>query len=545
MNDAFDPYHKWLGIPPAEQPPNHYRLLGITVFESDPDVIEAATFRQTAHVRTYQIGPHSDLSQKLLNEIAAAKVCLLDPKKKAAYDEELQARLGAGSGQSAVPPPVSLGPPTEPPVTAKPVASARQEHTRRKNPPWPVYAAVGAGALLLVVLLAVLLLGPKSDEVANTDQKRQPEDETADVETPSPSKPEPKVEPAAQPPTQTKVSVELKPKIASEPKIQPEPSLGKPLSEDEGYESVFLTELKPGSVKAAPFSINSPLSSGGTMYRHSIHAHPTHWDTPARVVFDLRGRYHVLVGSVSIKDEENNGKPICPQSFFVIGDDKEIWKSKPIRSSTEKDEFRIDISGVHKLELCADTLGESHFGAHNVWIDPRLLRRPHGQLPIRSVPAATQSSAPSSETPRSNTLPKLPVVAIPPPPADAEDQLRNGLAKAQSLQEFRAVAEKALHYVDQAIVANAPETAKKLVTWAVAAAREAQIDDLSKTASLRYLELQRPLTEDVILGAKKRLESWKPMERLDQEAHSAASVPNSAPPQRSLADLLNGDDVEH
>jgi len=25
--DRFDPYHKWLGIPPAEQPLNHYRLL--------------------------------------------------------------------------------------------------------------------------------------------------------------------------------------------------------------------------------------------------------------------------------------------------------------------------------------------------------------------------------------------------------------------------------------------------------------------------------------------------------------------------------------
>ena len=25
----FDPYHRWLGIPPEEQPADHYRLLGI------------------------------------------------------------------------------------------------------------------------------------------------------------------------------------------------------------------------------------------------------------------------------------------------------------------------------------------------------------------------------------------------------------------------------------------------------------------------------------------------------------------------------------
>ncbi len=112
MSDEFDPYHKWLGIPPKDQPPNHYRLLGLETFESDPDVIDAAAFRQTAHVRTYQLGPHSGLSQKLLNEIATAKVCLLDPQKKAAYDEELRNRLAVGpaskstarSGQRPAPP---------------------------------------------------------------------------------------------------------------------------------------------------------------------------------------------------------------------------------------------------------------------------------------------------------------------------------------------------------------------------------------------------------------------------------------------------------
>ena len=35
--DHFDPYHKWLGIAAHEQPPTHYRLLGIAPFECDPD----------------------------------------------------------------------------------------------------------------------------------------------------------------------------------------------------------------------------------------------------------------------------------------------------------------------------------------------------------------------------------------------------------------------------------------------------------------------------------------------------------------------------
>jgi hypothetical protein len=47
---TFNPYHKWLGISLKEQPPNHYRQLGIDVFESDPEVIEAAADRQMAYI---------------------------------------------------------------------------------------------------------------------------------------------------------------------------------------------------------------------------------------------------------------------------------------------------------------------------------------------------------------------------------------------------------------------------------------------------------------------------------------------------------------
>ena len=57
------------------------------------------------HVRKYQLGKNSALSQRILNEIAAARVCLLDSAKKAAHDErlrqELQARIEQASGSEA------------------------------------------------------------------------------------------------------------------------------------------------------------------------------------------------------------------------------------------------------------------------------------------------------------------------------------------------------------------------------------------------------------------------------------------------------------
>lgn len=102
MRGDFDAYHKWLGIPPAEQPPDHYRLLGIQRFEADADVIDTAADGRMAILRGFQAGSRSVLSQQLLNEIAAARVCLLDADQRAEYDRRLRYEEG-GSTRTAVP----------------------------------------------------------------------------------------------------------------------------------------------------------------------------------------------------------------------------------------------------------------------------------------------------------------------------------------------------------------------------------------------------------------------------------------------------------
>ena len=90
MGEALDPYRAWLGIPPQEQPPNHYRLLGVGVFEGDGAAIGRAAQEQAARVRRFQTGPHAQICQQLLLEIAKAKACLLDPQARAAYDASLR-----------------------------------------------------------------------------------------------------------------------------------------------------------------------------------------------------------------------------------------------------------------------------------------------------------------------------------------------------------------------------------------------------------------------------------------------------------------------
>ncbi|MGB0598736.1 MAG: DUF3060 domain-containing protein [Rubripirellula sp.] len=131
MSDpSFDPYHKWLGIPASEQPANHYRLLGLAMFESDTDVIDSAAARQTTYVRSFAIGQHGDLSQSILNEIAKAKLTLLDPETKRQYDDTLVEPETQSRPLNAMNRPVAAGP-----VTADRPAAADRPVAPKLSPP--------------------------------------------------------------------------------------------------------------------------------------------------------------------------------------------------------------------------------------------------------------------------------------------------------------------------------------------------------------------------------------------------------------------------
>ena len=130
----FDPYWKWLGIDPEQQPADHYQLLGIRRFEDDDDVIENAAVRQMAHVRTFQGGQHAELSQQLLNELSAARICLLNLDQKQAYDEELESQLPSE-------PPVEDVPLATPVAPAAPLPVAQQVSPTAAAAPTPASTA--------------------------------------------------------------------------------------------------------------------------------------------------------------------------------------------------------------------------------------------------------------------------------------------------------------------------------------------------------------------------------------------------------------------
>lgn len=97
----YDVYHQWLGIPPEHQPPTLYRLLGIANFEQDVEVIRNAAERQAMHVRRLARGEYTDAGQELLNEIAQAKLALLNQERRDAYDAQLHDSIGDPNGQAS------------------------------------------------------------------------------------------------------------------------------------------------------------------------------------------------------------------------------------------------------------------------------------------------------------------------------------------------------------------------------------------------------------------------------------------------------------
>lgn len=187
MSDDFDPYRKWLGIPVEEQPPNHYRMLGIPLFESDWDVIENAAHRQMAYVRTFQNGKHAELSQRLLTELAAAKVCLMSPERKAEYDrglhDEMAAsrELGAISDERPVTPIEAAA--TQPVRESPRRPAAHRPRIRFQNRVVLLATLFGAlGVFAVVLIVSVMAVNYRSGKRANLLQATSLE--TAAGETP-------------------------------------------------------------------------------------------------------------------------------------------------------------------------------------------------------------------------------------------------------------------------------------------------------------------------------------------------------------------------
>ncbi len=232
MAETFDPYLQWLGIRDPQRPPNFYRLLGLELFESDPDVITNAVDRQMAHVRNFQAGKHSAASQRILNELAAAKLCLLNADRKAQYDLQLQAQqaaLQASPAMAGAAGPAGLWPLAgATPAAAEP--SQSDEETPSSEPqgggehgsPW--FSIVAASLVAMILILSGLIV---MMSVQNRGRESEPsltgpeQGEPAGPETGPKPEPKPEPEPGTKP--EPKPGPKPEPKPGPKPHPEPEP----------------------------------------------------------------------------------------------------------------------------------------------------------------------------------------------------------------------------------------------------------------------------------------------------------------------------------
>jgi hypothetical protein len=169
MQGVFDPYQQWLGIPPTEFPPDHYRLLGLPPFTGDRAEISRAAEARIAQVRQADGGRQPQLAERLVKELTQARQALLDPTRKPTYDAILR---GARIAQTAAAPataekpwnprPVAFGaspaelPPAVEPQPMPVAAWPGKSHIRARLFLYIGIAVVGVAAIVLGVALSLV-----------------------------------------------------------------------------------------------------------------------------------------------------------------------------------------------------------------------------------------------------------------------------------------------------------------------------------------------------------------------------------------------------
>lgn len=186
MSANPNPYLRWLGIQPDNQPLTHYRLLGIPLFASNSAEIAQAADARLHELNSKRTGGNFAEIDWLISQVTSARQCLLHPPSKMAYDSHLRSVsfqqpqpvlrpnplpvakpliaasatvhpvIAPGKPQPQAAPfvPVLDKPRTET-VTANSKAEAKPQ--RRSNAPVIVACSAGGAALLAgIIVIAVL-----------------------------------------------------------------------------------------------------------------------------------------------------------------------------------------------------------------------------------------------------------------------------------------------------------------------------------------------------------------------------------------------------
>ena len=88
----MDRYSQWLGIEAGARPPDYYALLGIERFCCDANLIDTAAHQRLDLLDQYSLAgsrESRDACQEMMNEVARARVVLMNPQRREEYNRQL------------------------------------------------------------------------------------------------------------------------------------------------------------------------------------------------------------------------------------------------------------------------------------------------------------------------------------------------------------------------------------------------------------------------------------------------------------------------
>jgi len=160
--EDFDPYQQWFDIESDGHPIDHYQLLGLKRFESSVTEIENAVASRAEFLQALSMGQYVHQAQRILNEVARARICLINSDRKSAYDAKLQEYDSQAISAQPVPMAIPLESPVDDASALRELQLAlegRKASTTPKHKDKSIDPASRNHKKLWAALVGVLLVG--------------------------------------------------------------------------------------------------------------------------------------------------------------------------------------------------------------------------------------------------------------------------------------------------------------------------------------------------------------------------------------------------
>ena len=196
MADSFDPYYKWLAIPPEDQPASHYRLLAIATSEQDEEVIANAAEQRISHLRILEMGEQGAIATELIKEIEAARDCLLDAETRASYESQFSDESTPKPVDDSIAAPFQpMGSPKKTETTRRTKSKANDKKAKKISLIGHILAPIVGLALGGIILFVIKSMPSEKDDPSQIDfeigsmrpddgQEQEPEDTDGVTEDP-------------------------------------------------------------------------------------------------------------------------------------------------------------------------------------------------------------------------------------------------------------------------------------------------------------------------------------------------------------------------